>query len=201
MIFRLRKFLLPIRNGNSGETMGKKCFNDYSIVGDIAILDINYKGDILHTIIDLEDLQRLICLNIRWHVTHNREYPDVHYVQGTLKTDGKKSIVNLHAFLLNLSDKHSEKFHIDHINNDTLDNRKENLRKSTVSENAKNRNGKNKNNTSGYRNVSYSDEWYLVQFQIDGKNKVLRKFKNVEDAGKFAEEMRIKLYGEFSGKG
>lgn len=43
---------------------------------------------------------------------------------------------------------------------------------------------------------------WIVQLQINGKNSVLGKFPldKIEEAGKFAEEMRKKYYGEFAGK-
>ena len=66
-----------------------------------------------------------------------------------------------------------------------------------------NRSGKNKNNTSGYRNVSYikGEGKYIVQLQVDGKNKRLGEFDDVHEAGKFAEEMRKKYYGKYKGAG
>jgi hypothetical protein len=41
----------------------------------------------------------------------------------------------------------------------------------------------------------------MVQLQIDGKNTCLKRFKEneLEEAGKFAEEMRNKYYGEYAG--
>jgi hypothetical protein len=92
---------------------------------------------------------------------------------------------------------------IDHKNHNTLDNRKDNLRLVNRSKNAKHRNGKNKNNKSGYRNVFWNkakNKWE-VHLQIDKKGKLLGSFKDVHEAGKFAEEMREKYYGKFKGVG
>ena len=79
-----------------------------------------------------------------------------------------------------------------------------NLRRITQQENLRHRKSKNKNNTTGYRNVIYNKTYktrpYHVQLQINGKNKVLGKFSDVHEAGRFAEEMRQKYYGEFAGK-
>lgn len=47
---------------------------------------------------------------------------------------------------------------------------------------------------------TYKTRPYHVQLQINGKNKVLGKFSDVHEAGRFAEEMRQKYYGEFAGK-
>lgn len=88
---------------------------------------------------------------------------------------------------------------VDHINHDTLDNRKENLRAVESQANTRNRSGRNSNNVTGYRNVMYHKERkktpYHVQLQINGKNTILGRFSDVDEAGKFAEEMRQKYYG------
>ena len=54
----------------------------------------------------------------------------------------------------------------------------------------------NKNNTSGYRNVSFDGRGNpIVQLQDEnGKNQVWRGFKDVHEAGKFAEQKRIEIY-------
>ena len=71
------------------------------------------------------------------------------------------------------------------------------------SNNSRNRKSRNKNNKSGYRNVCWDkrENVWLVQLQIDGKCKRVGKFPKdqLEEAGKFAEEMRKKYYGEFAG--
>jgi hypothetical protein len=95
------------------------------------------------------------------------------------------------------------KYFVDHKNNDGTDNREENLRVTSHSNNEKNRKGANKNNKSGYRNVAISHGKLLIQLQINGKNTVLKTFPldQLEDAGKYAEEMRKKYYGDYAGKG
>jgi hypothetical protein len=94
---------------------------------------------------------------------------------------------------------------VDHINHDTLDNRKCNLRIADTSDNSRHRKGRNRNNVTGYRNVSYIKNCkglpYWVQIMIDGKNTVVGKFNNPEDAGEYAEKMRKKYYGDFAGNG
>ena len=92
---------------------------------------------------------------------------------------------------------------IDHINHKPRDNRKENLRPISISDNSRNRKTRNRNNKSGYRNVSWSkkEKKWLVQLQVDGRNKVLGKFleDQLEEAGRFAEMKRNELYGIFAG--
>lgn len=89
--------------------------------------------------------------------------------------------------------------YVDHKNHNTIDNRKNNLRVTRNDKNTKNRKSKNSNNTSGYRNVSWVNNKWIVQLQIKGKNKVLGKFDDINKAGKFAEKMRKKYYGDFAG--
>ena len=71
----------------------------------------------------------------------------------------------------------------------------------TINENLKNRKGRNSNNKSGYRNVSWDGYKWIVQLQVNGKNTCLGRFpeNELEQAGKFAEEMRQKYYGKFAG--
>ena len=90
---------------------------------------------------------------------------------------------------------------IDHINHKPRDNRKENLRPISISDNSRNRKTRNRNNKSGYRNVCWDGKRWIVQLQVEGKNKVLGRFKEeeLEEAGKFAEQMREKYYGAFAG--
>ena len=100
-------------------------------------------------------------------------------------------------------DRTAREFNVDHQNHNTLDNRKENLRITNVPNNSKNREKRNSNNKSGYRNVCWnsSRNRWVVQLQVDGKNKILGTFKEeeLEQAAIFAEKMRQKYYGEFAG--
>ena len=70
--------------------------------------------------------------------------------------------------------------------------------------NLRNRKGKNSNNKSGYRNVCFDkrENAWIVQLQIDGKCKRVGKFPEdqLEEAAKFAKEMREKYYGDFAGE-
>lgn len=92
---------------------------------------------------------------------------------------------------------------VDHENHQTLDNRKENLRVLPQTYNLRHRKGANCNNTSGYRNVCWlkDKEQWCVQLQVDGKNTRLGFFDDLDEAGKFAEQMREKYYGIYKGKG
>lgn len=94
---------------------------------------------------------------------------------------------------------------VDHRNHIPTDNRKSNLRVITVEQNSRNRETKNRNNKSGYRNVSWrkNENVWVVQLQINGRNTVIGRFpkEQLEKAGKFAEQKRREIYGEFAGNG
>lgn len=183
---------------------GFKGFNDYEIEGDLTrIFIINREGVQFICLVDTEDIEKIkeFCptLAIRHAINNNSDYARTvkHYRTEDGKYYGR--VYEVQRVIMDVQFDNSVV--VDHINHDTLDNRKENLRVAKRSENSKNRKSKNSNNTSGYRNVSWNssiNKW-MVQLQIDGKNNCLGSFDNVHEAGKFAEEMREKLYKEFAG--
>lgn len=181
--------------------MAKRKGNNYVIDEENGIAKIELhrrNADNLWTIIDLDDLERVINFPYTWFAKYNHTNEEYYVVASEYHTELQRSKqVFLHQFLTNANGKD-----VDHENNDTLDNRKSNLRVVAESNNSKNRKGKNKNNKSGYRNVSWDKRYgkWIVQMQIDKKNKVLGRFDDVHEAGKFAKEMRKKYYGEFAGK-
>lgn len=170
-------------------------FNEYEIDGNVTRIKLKYKNDVLWAIIDTEDLQRLIDFQYHWCARYRRHIKDF-YVQCNTYFNGIHKTIALHQFVLN----YFEKSGIDHINNQTLDNRKENLRIANARQNHWNRKSKNVTNTTGYRNVIFQNGKYIVKIQIDGKQTTMGKFDDLDEAGAFAEEMRQKYYGEWSGK-
>lgn len=179
----------------------KKKGNNYVVDKENGIAKIELhrrKAENLWTIIDLEDLDRVIGFPYTWFAKYNHTNGE-YYVTASIYDHGthRTKPMFLHQFLTGADGKD-----VDHENNDTLDNRKSNLRVVAESNNSKNRKGRNKNNKSGYRNVCWSsrDKKWIVQIQIDKKHKRLGSFDDVHEAGKFAEEMRKKYYGEFAGR-
>lgn len=181
--------------------MAKRKGNNYVIdkENNIARIELHRRNaENLWTIIDLEDLDRVITYPYTWYAKLNKSIGKYYVYVSEYCTQTKKcKSIFLHQFIMNANSKT-----VDHINNDGLDNRKTNLRIALDKNNSTNRRSKNSNNKSGYRNVFWSskDKKWIVQLQIDGKNKRLGSFDNVHEAGKFAEEMRQKYYGEFAGK-
>ncbi|MCM3273765.1 HNH endonuclease [Paenibacillus elgii] len=179
--------------------MAKRKFNDYEIRGDTAVKFIKKRdGQILETLIDTEDLPRLIEYNRSWSSALNKRNKQGIFYYALLTTypypenKRKGKTLYLHTFIANAP----EGYVVDHRNKDTLDNRKNNLRVTDQSVNMKNRSGINRNNRTGYRNVTLIDGKYIVQLQIEGKNTRLGTFDDADEAGEFAKKMRQKYYGE-----
>ncbi|WP_039793673.1 AP2 domain-containing protein [Paenibacillus elgii] len=177
--------------------------NKYEVLGDTTIIHVEKRnGEKFEVLIDTEDLELLDQLNMLVSVQWHRGTED-YYARMTKyisKAEGGPSyqILMLHRLIMDAQDNEE----VDHKDHNTLDNRKRNLRKTLKIENCKNRSGKNSNNKTGYRNVCWieKDKRYIVQLQVNGKNTRLGSFKDVHEAGRFADEMRKKYYGEFSGK-
>lgn len=107
--------------------------------------------------------------------------------------------MNINTYIMNPN--FESGIQVDHIDHDTLNNCKANLRCTNYVNNATHRSGVNCNNKSGYRNVFWSnaDQRWLVNLQINKKAKTLGRFTEVHEAGRFAEEMRLRYYGDFAG--
>lgn len=168
-----------------------------------TVIFLNHKnGNIFELLIDTEDLERVINFKYRWYA---KKYVEIvgYYVVSTVylgMIDGKfrNKMLLLHRFLMDAKDDEV----VDHENHNTLDCRKSNMRITNDLYNTKHRDGANSNNTSGHRNVSFIHKHYRVQLQINGKNYMFPEhFDDPNEAGIFAEAMRLKYYGEFEGKG
>lgn len=180
--------------------MAKKKGNNYIVdeESNIAKIELHRRnGKNLWTIIDLEDLEKVISHPYTWFAIYDNDIKNYYAKSSIYNSDTKLSRpLSLHQYIMDANGRI-----VDHINSNTLDNRKSNLRVVLDCNNSMNRKSKNKNNKSGYRNVSWNkrlNKW-IVQMQINKKNTMLGKFDNVHEAGKFAEEMRKKYYGEFAG--
>lgn len=86
---------------------------------------------------------------------------------------------------------------IDHINGDKADNRIENLRPCTVSQNHYNR---RYHGTSGVKGVHWAKERnkWVATLTIDGKQRTLGRFCDIESAKAAVDSARAKHHGEFA---
>ena len=181
---------------------GSKKGNNYIIKDDVVHMELKRYGrkPSFWTKFDLADLDKVINFPFTWHAklsTSNNEWYAIASIHGE-----KQTTIQLQMYIMDLDGGHNEV--ADHINHDTLDNRRSNLRVINNGENLQNRKGRNRNNQSGYRNVAYisSDKHpYRVQLMVNGRNKILGKFDDADEAGIFAAEMRHKYYGEYKGLG
>jgi hypothetical protein len=91
---------------------------------------------------------------------------------------------------------------LDHIDENKANNKIENLRPATRSENRYNIK-KQVNNTSGVKGVCWNkrDKKWQVQITINGKQKTLGQFNNIELADLVAQEARNKYHGAFVNHG
>jgi hypothetical protein len=201
-----------LRNQNINLRPKGKRGNKYIIEDNIAKIELRrWNKESLWAIIDLDDLDKVINYPYTWHSVY-KEKTKSYYVAATVGYDEVDNVdenrnhypLYLHQLIMNIDTKFHKNVDIDHENHDTLDNRKENLRISYRVENSKNRNGRNTNNKTGYRNVAYvpsnGNKPYIVQLIVDGKNKRIKSFSDVDEAGTYAEKMRNELYGEFAGE-
>lgn len=100
------------------DTMHKHTPNDYTVSGEVAQLHLKGGYTVL---VDTADLP--LVLQHRWYVHRSGTYGYKH-VMTVRRTDGVKTVLYLHRFLLNTP----AHLHVDHINHDPLDNRRANLR-------------------------------------------------------------------------
>lgn len=89
--------------------------------------------------------------------------------------------------------------YIDHKDGNSLNNKIENLREATQSQNVHN-SQKRKTNTSGFKGVIWLKnrcKW-RAQITVDGKNKNLGQFENINDAALAYEQGAKKFFGDFA---
>lgn len=181
--------------------------NDFVIENNLVYIKIvNKKKEIFQTVIDKDDLDKLVLFGRTWYI--KKQWRDNQYYVYCSIINGKRNekytyiSYALHQFIMDI-DPLDRKNKTDHINYDRLDNRKENLRITTKAGNCQHRGKINSNNKIGHRNICKVGNKLYVQLEINRKNRILGKFNpdELNKAISFAEEMRQKYYGEFAGVG
>jgi hypothetical protein len=144
------------------------------------------------TIVDDEDFEYLN----QWKWSTNSAKPERFYAWRNKRIDGKVSMIYLHRFILNITDR---KIYVDHINNNSLDNRKVNLRQCSHSENERNKD-KTKRNSSGFKGVCFdkSCNKFFSLITVNRKRIWLGYFIDPIDAAKVYNEAALKYHGEFA---
>lgn len=185
--------------------MAKKKGNNYIIdkENNIAKIELRRRNqESLWTIVDLEDLEKVLNFPYTWYAKYFPDIDDYYACAteylGIENGKAKNRLAYLHQFITNAQGKI-----VDHKNHNTLDNTKKNIQVTEDKDNSANRKSRNRNNKSGYRNVCWSknENKWLVQISINKKSTVVGKFdyEDLDKAGQFAEEMRQKYYGEYAG--
>ena len=169
--------------------------NNYIFEDDHVRIFLHRRKNIdLELLVDLEDFDLINSFDGTFYSSLNRSngqyYSKITIYMGLINEKPKYKTMFVHRIILGCDNK---KVQIDHINHNGLDNRRKNIILTNHRENAINRTN-NKNNKTGYRNVCYFNGFYLIQLQVNGKNKVLAKTKDLKNAGKIAKEMRQKYY-------
>lgn len=158
--------------------------NTYETLGDVTIIHLqNRHGIALQTLIDTEDLQKVMSFPNSWYA----QQPDTnHYVCG----NRQGSLVKLHRYIMSAP----KGLMVDHINGNTLDNRKNNLRIVTSSENQQNRRGAQRNSKSGVRGVCWHKQRgkWTTRIRINGQRIYLGLYDSLSDAEKAVIDARQK---------
>jgi len=135
------------------------------------VIGVTKKGAMF--LIDLENLETV--------KQYNWSRNDKGYFTAHCKIS--KKTIYLHRLIMNLHDKSKTFGYVDHISSHKNDNRKSNLRICTNAENLQNRKV-NSNNSTGIIGVSWNSgcNKYQAIINVNGKQKMLGVFKNIEDA-------------------
>jgi D-Tyr-tRNAtyr deacylase len=164
--------------------------NEYEVRSNITAIFLKKKdGTILETIIDTDDLGKL--LSFRCRLTTDNNYARIFYGYP------EKKSVGLHRFLLGSP----EGLVIDHINHNTLDNRRKNLRVATIAENAQNRKGAQSDSKTGIRGVYWNksfNKWH-AHLKVNKKHISAGYFDDIKEAEKAVIEARSR-YHKFASK-
>jgi len=117
------------------------------------------------------------------------------YAQRVTSSDGKKSTLLLHRFLV----KAPKGLEVDHIDGNGLNNTRANLRVGTHAENMRNRR-RRCDNSSGYIGVHWHkrDRKWVARITLHGKLKSLGYFDTPEDAARARDAAAIELHGEYA---
>ena len=160
--------------------------NKIQVSGDIAIVEIVSKNEILDCLIDKEDLPIITRLGTTWKI--NRSRNGYKSVRTTKQIDGRRFVYTLSNLILPPSEGNV----VDHINGNTLDNRKVNLRLIPSWGNQQNLANLVRTNKSGYRGVS----WYKrigkwrAKVCVNKKHYHLGYYDSKEEAAEVAKEFR-----------
>lgn len=163
--------------------------NEVRIVGDSAYIQVRYKEQVLETIIDADDVGRVLAAGY-WYANWSEKW-GAYYVF----LSGARGL-SLHRFIMGFP---KNKL-VDHKNHNALDSRKGNLRTCTHTQNMQNRRGAHRTSKSGVRGVYWreSHQRWAAEVRANRKKTFLGYFDSVEEAKAVVEQARLYLHGDFA---
>lgn len=148
--------------------------NHIRIQKDHAEIVIGHKGRMLSVLIDHADVG--LCMGHRWRIGQTKY--GYRFVQSTVQINAKRQTIRLARVLLGLTD---SDIWVDHEDGDPLNNRRYNLRLADAKLNAQNRRSPGVRTLP--RGVSRMRSGLLrVRFQVNGRERYVGIFSNVEEA-------------------
>jgi beta-glucosidase/6-phospho-beta-glucosidase/beta-galactosidase len=161
--------------------------NKYEVRGEITIIYIRYKDEIIETVVDTEDLPMLLSMGVTWFAWKPKKMKGKCYVKANKPnhTAGKRIVIWLHKILYNSG----TGLVVDHINRDPLDNRKTNLRSVTHKQNSENRTDSDNSGVSWSR---ASRKW-KAYLRISGKQKHLGYYLTQQEAREVCNRAKLEI--------
>lgn len=165
--------------------------NDFEIKGDkVTIFLKRRSGNVVETIIDLDDLPRVQEYKGSWNALWDKSLKSFYVVGHLVLENGKRTKLRLHRLIMETP----HELHVDHLNYDTLNNTRKNLRNVTPSVNQQNQNGLDRDNTPGYRGVCWSKAMKKWRACIGVNSKLvhLGYYADIKEAAEVAHNARVK---------
>lgn len=179
---------------NLSDEGGRGMRNEFEVRGNITAIFLKRKsGIVLETLIDTMDLERAHEFPYTWYPQWSDITKSFYVIGHSYEKGMAQTTVRLYRWITNAKDNDI----VDHINHNTLDNRRCNLRITNKKTNSQNRKSANKNSQSGVRGVHYNKQFKLWRAVVclNGKNKHVGYFKELEEAERAVIEARREHYG------
>ena len=159
---------------------------------DYAEMIVTRKGKDISVLLDLDDVDKILSVG-SWHAIEDKTLKETNYYichRYNNKKQGK-GCIKLHRFIMNCP----RDMIVDHVNHNTCDNRKCNLRICTHFENQQNLRSNKSGIVGVYKRVRNGRTVWVGKISKN-KHTYYKEFKIKEDAIKYRNDMRNKLYEE-----
>jgi len=146
----------------------------------------------LITLVDDDDYEKIN--QFKWHANSDGTND---YARRKITVNGKRIVIAMHRFILNIIDPNVQ---IDHIDGKTLNNQKKNLRACESLSNNKNKHKRTSKTTSAYKGIHWNkdnNKW-RAKIYVNKKTIHLGYFEIDTDAAKAYNEAALHYFGEFA---